>query len=48
MTTVRRLLLAGLLAVVLMQEPPIGPAPCNSDTLWGCYPERVYLPVIGL
>lgn len=30
-------------------EPPIptlGPAPCNSDTPWGCYEHRLYLPAI--
>jgi hypothetical protein len=30
-------------------EPPpiIGPGPCHSDTIWGCYAHRLWLPVIG-
>jgi hypothetical protein len=28
-------------------EPIIGPAPCHSDTLWGCYANRLYLPVVN-
>ena len=28
-------------------EPIIGPGPCHSDTPWGCYPVRLWLPVIA-
>lgn len=27
-------------------EPIVGPGPCHSDTPWGCYAERVFLPAI--
>lgn len=28
-------------------EPIIGPGPCHSDTPWGCYPHRIWLPAIA-
>ena len=28
-------------------EPTVGEGPCNSDTPWGCYPHRTYLPAVG-
>ncbi len=29
------------------EEPPIvGPGPCSSDTPWGCFAHRVWLPVV--
>lgn len=30
----------------LADGPVIGPGPCSSDTPWGCFPHRVWLPVV--
>ena len=27
-------------------EPIVGPGPCHSDTPWGCYQYRVFLPEV--
>lgn len=43
------LLLAGdpIHAAPFATEPIIGPSPCHSETLWGCYANRLYLPVVN-
>lgn len=43
------LLLAGnpIHAAPFATEPIVGPAPCHSDTPWGCYANRLYLPVVA-
>lgn len=28
-------------------DPIVGPGPCHSDTPWGCYENRVFLPFVG-
>lgn len=35
-----------ILMVLPVQGQIISPAPCNSDSLWGCYPNRVYVPFV--
>ena len=35
-----------ILFVVPAHGQVTGPGPCNSDTPWGCFPERVYLPAV--
>lgn len=41
----RRCLLAVLFVLIVQQtEPIVGPGPCNSDTPWGCYAYRLFLP----
>ena len=47
----RGVLLAAGVALALLATPvaaqQIGPGPCHSDTLWGCYANRLYLPVVA-
>lgn len=28
-------------------DPIVGPGPCHSDTPWGCYENRVFLPLLS-
>lgn len=43
----RRLLAVGLAAALAWQAGPIvGPGPCHSDTEWGCYEYRVFMPFL--
>lgn len=35
-----------LALALLLTGPIVGPGPCNSDTPWGCYAFRVWLPMV--
>lgn len=45
MWVLRRLRL--LLVLALLSGPIIAPGPCASESEWGCYPFRVWMPLVG-